>query len=458
MRDPRRVRTALDAGPPVVALESTIIAHGLPRPGQPAGGARDRGRRARAAARCRRRSRSSPARSASGSTTRALEALADDRRRRQVRRARPRAGRSRAAAHGATTVAATVAPGRARRHPRVRHRRARRRASRRARHASTSPPTSARSRASGICVVCAGVKSILDIPATLERLETLNVTVLGYRHRHVPGVLPRRLRGCRCRGGSTRRPRPRRCCARAHALGAPGAVVVANPLPRTSSSTPSCTTASCARAWQAAAEQGIAGRDVTPFLLERFHSQTGGECLRANVRLVLRNAALAAEIAAALMTRVVVLGDVMADVVAVHDGPLAPGSDTPARIALRPGGSGGERRRLARARRRRRGADRPRRRRRRRRGRAGAAWTASTCASRATPSAPTGTCIVLVAPGGERTMLPDPGRQRRARGRRPARRRVRRRRRPARLRLRAPAPRLARRPRWPRSTAPATPG
>jgi pseudouridine-5'-phosphate glycosidase len=49
----------------------------------------------------------------------------------------------------------------------------------------------------------------------------------------------------------------------------------------------------------AADEQGISGRDVTPFLLERFHSQTGGESLRANVRLVLRNAALAAEIAGA---------------------------------------------------------------------------------------------------------------------------------------------------------------
>ncbi len=51
---------------------------------------------------------------------------------------------------------------------------------------------------------------------------------------------------------------------------------------------------------EAAAAQGISGRDVTPFLLERFHSQTGGESLRANVRLVLRNAALAAQIASAL--------------------------------------------------------------------------------------------------------------------------------------------------------------
>ena len=50
---------------------------------------------------------------------------------------------------------------------------------------------------------------------------------------------------------------------------------------------------------EAAAEQGVTGRDVTPFLLERFHRLSEGESLRANVRLVLRNAALAAEIAAA---------------------------------------------------------------------------------------------------------------------------------------------------------------
>ena len=51
---------------------------------------------------------------------------------------------------------------------------------------------------------------------------------------------------------------------------------------------------------EAAAREGVAGRDVTPFLLERFHSRTAGESLRANVRLVLRNAELAARIAAAL--------------------------------------------------------------------------------------------------------------------------------------------------------------
>ena len=174
------VRAALDAGRPVVALESTIIAHGLPRPGQPARGAGDRGRGARARGACRRRSRSSPARCASGSTTTALEALArtDGVVKCGVRDLAPVVARG---GDGATTVAATVAPGRAR--PGSACSRPAGSAACTAGRAtrSTSRRTSGRWPASAICVVCAGVKSILDIPATLERLETLNVTVLGYR-------------------------------------------------------------------------------------------------------------------------------------------------------------------------------------------------------------------------------------------------------------------------------------
>jgi pseudouridine-5'-phosphate glycosidase len=148
----------------------------------------------------------------------------------------------------------------------------------------------------GICVVCAGVKSILDIPATLERLETLNVTVLGYRTDMFPAFYLT----------SSGLPVPWRIETPAEAaevlrlrsaLGAPGAVIVANPLDEQLD--PELHARVLDEGLQAAAEQGIAGRDVTPFLLDRFHTHTGGESLRANVRLVLRNAALAAEIAAA---------------------------------------------------------------------------------------------------------------------------------------------------------------
>ena len=148
-----------------------------------------------------------------------------------------------------------------------------------------------------ICVVCAGVKSILDIPATLERLETLNVTVLGYGTDTFPAFyltssglpVPWRVDS----------PEEAAAVLRARdETGAPGAVVVANPLDEQLD--PELHDRTVSEGLQAAAEQGIAGKDVTPFLLERFHTQTHGESLRANVRLVLRNAALAAEIASAL--------------------------------------------------------------------------------------------------------------------------------------------------------------
>jgi pseudouridine-5'-phosphate glycosidase len=149
-----------------------------------------------------------------------------------------------------------------------------------------------------ICVVCAGVKSILDVGATLERLETLNVTVLGYRTDAFPGFYLT----------DSGHPAPWRVetpeeiaavLRERDAISAPGAVVVANPLPADEQLDPALHERVLREGLDAAAAAGIAGKDVTPFLLERFHSETGGESLRANVRLVLRNAALAAEIAVA---------------------------------------------------------------------------------------------------------------------------------------------------------------
>src|SRR3954471_16612127 len=145
----------------------------------------------------------------------------------------------------------------------------------------------------GICVVCAGVKSILDIPATLERLETLNVTVLGYRTDTFPAFyltssgLPVTWRvETAAEAAAVLRAR--------REVGAPGAVVVANPLDEPMDA--ALHDRVLRESLQAADEAGVKGRDITPFLLERFHSGTEGESLRANVRLVLRNAALAAEI------------------------------------------------------------------------------------------------------------------------------------------------------------------
>ena len=111
--------------------------------------------------------------------------------------------------------------------------------------------------------------------------------------------------------------------------------------PPASSSIPTLHARVLAEALAAAEREGVQGRDITPFLLARFHAETGGESLRANMRLVLRNAQLAAQIAVARgrMT-VVVLGDLMTDVVAWVSGPLAHASDTPAQITTHPGGGG----------------------------------------------------------------------------------------------------------------------
>jgi pseudouridine-5'-phosphate glycosidase len=150
-----------------------------------------------------------------------------------------------------------------------------------------------------ICVVCAGVKSILDIPATLERLETLGIGVAGYRTTRFPAFyltesgyeLPWRLDS------------PEEIAAVLGARGELGldgsALVIANPLPESEQLDPDLHQRVLDEALAAAAAEGVRGRDVTPFLLARFHEGTGGESLRANVALVLANARLAGEIAAA---------------------------------------------------------------------------------------------------------------------------------------------------------------
>jgi pseudouridine-5'-phosphate glycosidase len=151
----------------------------------------------------------------------------------------------------------------------------------------------------GIVVVCAGVKSILDVAATLERLETLNVTVAGYGTDAFPGFylsdsgfpVPWRVES------------PDEVAALIRAreslgLGS-GAIVVANPLPADEQLDPALHDRVLRESLEAATAAGIAGRDVTPFLLDRFHRETGGASLEANVRLVLRNAELAGRIAVA---------------------------------------------------------------------------------------------------------------------------------------------------------------
>jgi pseudouridine-5'-phosphate glycosidase len=287
MRYTREVSEALDGGWPVVALESTLIAHGLPRPDN-----------LRVAAEIEDAVRAEGAVPATvaivdgmvriGLDERALEAVAGDDVAKCGVRDLPVVMARRAT--GATTVAATATLA-------VRagigvfatgglggvHREARW-------DESADLTTLARTP---VTVVCAGVKSILDVEATLERLETLNVTLLGFGTDRFPGFyladsgfpVPWRV------------DTPEEVADVVHARGELelGAIVVANPLDEPLD--PGLHERVLREGLEAAAREGVRGKDVTPFLLDRFHRETGGESLRANVRLVLRNAALAARIA-----------------------------------------------------------------------------------------------------------------------------------------------------------------
>jgi pseudouridine-5'-phosphate glycosidase len=150
-----------------------------------------------------------------------------------------------------------------------------------------------------IVVVCAGVKSLLDVGATLERLESLSVTVLGYGTDAFPGFYLSDS-GHPAPGRADSPEEVAAAVRAARAVGAPGAIVVANPLPLGEQLDPALHEQVLREGLEAARAAGIAGKDVTPFLLDRFHRETGGASLEANVRLVLRNAALAARIAVAL--------------------------------------------------------------------------------------------------------------------------------------------------------------
>lgn len=145
-------------------------------------------------------------------------------------------------------------------------------------------------------VVCAGAKSILDLGLTLEYLETKGVPVIGYQTDRLPAFY--------CRSSvhpvDYRLDTPREIAAAIHAkvaCGLKGGMLIANPIPQ-EFSMPEETIAACIdEAVQAAQAQGVKGKDITPFLLDRIKTLTQGKSLEANIQLVLNNARLGADIA-----------------------------------------------------------------------------------------------------------------------------------------------------------------
>ncbi len=156
-----------------------------------------------------------------------------------------------------------------------------------------------------IVVVCAGVKSLLDISATLERLESLNVAVAGYRTNRFPGFY-RRDSGhpvdwsLESADSVARVAHARTALRGSGVAGADGALVLANPLPLGSELDATVHDEALASGLAEAARLGIRGKAVTPFLLGHFHGATGGESLRVNLEIIRRNAHLATEIAVAI--------------------------------------------------------------------------------------------------------------------------------------------------------------
>jgi pseudouridylate synthase len=291
------VAGALERGAPVVALESTLISHGLPSP--------DNLTVARGAERAVRAEGAVPATvgMVGGVAKVGLEddelelmATAGD-----VSKlsARDLAAAAAKGSHGATTVAATAhlaaLAG-------IRlfatgglggvHREA---------HESwdVSGDLAALAR-TPVAVVCSGVKSILDVPATLEYLETLGVPVVGFRTERFPGFYLTDS-GSPLDWAVEDEEEAARVIRTLSELGLERAgLVVANPLPEEEQLDPELHDRALRAGLEELKRRGVRGKDVTPFLLDRFAMETGGKSLEVNKEIILRNAALAARIAVAL--------------------------------------------------------------------------------------------------------------------------------------------------------------
>ena len=150
-----------------------------------------------------------------------------------------------------------------------------------------------------VMVICAGAKAILDLQLTLEVLETKGVPVIGYGTDELPAFYTRES-GL---GVDARADTPEELAAIFRAqreMELKGGMLVTNPIPREFAMDKAVIDAAIEQALKEADEQGVRGKDTTPFLLARVVELTGGDSLESNIQLVLNNARLAAKTAAAL--------------------------------------------------------------------------------------------------------------------------------------------------------------
>jgi pseudouridine-5'-phosphate glycosidase len=296
-----RVGAALAAGAPVVALESTIISHGLPRPGNLAAAQQFEESLYGQGV--------TPATIAIidgvpkiGLTPDELERIATDESVVKVSSRDIGIAMARKVTGGTTVAATSVLAARAG----IRvfatgglggvHRGA-------VESFDESADLTVLSR-TPITVVSAGVKSILDIPATLERLETLSVAVVGYRTSRFPAFWLSDS-GCDLDWRADTPEEIADIIAAREAFGEPSALLVANPLPAARQLNPGVLDGALDEALAIAKEQGIRGKAVSPFLLDRIKDVTGGASVEVNLQIVRGNIELAGQISRALTERAV---------------------------------------------------------------------------------------------------------------------------------------------------------
>ena len=151
-----------------------------------------------------------------------------------------------------------------------------------------------------VAVVCSGVKSILDVPATLEYLESLGVPLVGYRTTRFPGFYLTESESpldwsVEDEGEAAR------VILSMSSLGLEGSgLVIANPLPEDQQLDRELHDRALSAGLEELKRRGVSGKDVTPFLLDRFAKETEGESLRVNRLIILNNARVAARVARAL--------------------------------------------------------------------------------------------------------------------------------------------------------------
>lgn len=145
-------------------------------------------------------------------------------------------------------------------------------------------------------VICAGAKSILDLALTLEYLETKGVAVIGYQTEELPAFFTRKS-GHKVNYRMDTPLQIAKAIRAKEQMSLKGGMLITNPIPEEYSMDPDYIEGVIENAVREANEKGVKGKEITPFLLDKIQKVTGGESLESNIKLVLNNATLASQIA-----------------------------------------------------------------------------------------------------------------------------------------------------------------